>query len=464
MVKDMADPMLVAVSKKAILVIVSAVSFTTALLMPAVNVALPSIGGDLAMEAVSLGWVNNGWILAVAAFLLPAGRLADIYGRRKIFLYGMLLFTVSSFLCAIANSGTMIISFRIIQGISCGMTISTSVAFLTSAFQPEERGRALGINVAAVYLGLSLGPFLGGILTHNLGWRSIFFLSAFLSLLAVLLIFWKLKGELTERLAEKFDFIGSIAYSLLILMVLYGFTVLPSVIGIVLIVLGLLVILGFVWWEVKQETPFLNLGLFRKNTVFVFSNLATLINYSATNTIIFLLSFYLQYIKGLSPQEAGMILLVQPVVMTIFSPFIGRLSDRVRPQILAATGIALNCASLVFFIFLTVDTSLGFVIGSLVIFGAGMGFFVAPNTNAVVGSVENRFLGVASGTQATSRYIGMALSMGIVMILFSMYIGNAQIIPENYSALLTSMKIGFITFAALCFGGIFAQLNGVKAR
>ena len=157
-------------------------------------------------------------------------------------------------------------------------------------------------------------------------------------------------------------------------------------------------------------------------------------------------------------------MIYQPVVMTIFSPFVGRLSDRVKPQILAATGIALNCASLLFFVFLTVETSLGLVIGSLAIFGVGMGFFVAPNTNAVVGSVEKKFLGVASGTQATSRYIGMALSMGIVMILFSIYIGDAQIIPENYSALLTSIKIGFIIFTALCFGGILAQLAGGKVR
>ena len=464
MVNDIANRMLVSVSKKATLIIVSAVSFTSALLMPAVNIALPSIGRELAMEAVSLGWVNNGWVLAVAAFLLPAGRLADLYGRRKIFLYGMLLFTVSSFLCTFANSGTMIISFRIIQGISCGMTISTSVAILTSVFPAEERGRALGINAAAVYLGISVGPLLGGILTQNLGWRSIFLLSACLSLLVILLIFWKLKGEVTEYGAEKFDLIGSVAYSLSLLMMLYGFTVLPSTTGIVLIVLGVLAILGFVWWEGKQDSPLLNLGLLRKNTVFVFSNLATLINYGATFTIVFLLSFYLQYIKGFSPQEAGLILLIQPVIMTIFSPSAGRLSDRIKPQSLASIGMAFNCASLLLLVFLTVETSLGLIIGSLAIFGVGMGFFVAPNTNAVVGSVEKRLLGVASGTQATSRYIGMALSQGIVIILFSIYIGDAQITPEYYSAFLASIKIGFIIFATLCFGGIFAQLAGGKVR
>jgi MFS family permease len=379
-------------------------------------------------------------------------------------LFGMLLFAVSSSLCTIANSGAMIISFRIAQGISCGMMISTSVAIITSVFPAEERGRAIGLNVAAVYLGLSVGPFLGGVLTQNLGWRSIFFISACLSVLVILLIFWKFKGEVTEPSAEKFDLIGSIAYSLSLLMILYSFTILPSMTGIILIVLGVLALLGFLWWEGKQVSPLLNLGLLRKNTVFIFSNLATLINYGATTAIVFLLSFYLQYIKGFNPQEAGFILLVQPLVMTMFSPFAGRLSDRVKPQFLASIGMAFNCAALLLFVFLNVTTSLGLIIGSLAIFGVGMGFFVAPNTNAVVSSVEKRLLGIASGTQATSRYIGMALSQGIVITLFSIYIGDTQITPENYSAFLASTKTGFIIFSILCFGGVFAQLAGGKVR
>lgn len=454
----------VAISKKVTLIIVSAVSFTSALLMPAVNIALPSIGEELAMEAVSLGWVNNGWILAVAACLLPAGRLADIYGRRKIFIYGMVLFAVSSFLCTVANSGIMLISFRIIQGISCSMTISTSVAILTSVYPAEERGRALGINAAAVYLGLSAGPFLSGILTQNFGWRSIFLLSGCLSLLVILLVFWKMKGEVSEYRAETFDLVGSITYGLSLLLILYGLTALPSTTGIVLMALGVLAISGFVWWEGKQDSPLLNLGLLRKNAVFVFSNLATLINYGATTTMIFLLSLYLQYIKGFSPQDAGSIMLIQPVVMTLFSPSTGRLSDRVKPQLLASIGMTFNCASLLLLVFLTVETHLGFIIASLVLLGIGMGFFVAPNTNAVVGSVEKKLLGVAAGTHATSRYIGMASSQGIAIILFSIYIGDAQITPEYHTAFMDSVKVGFIIFATLCFGGIFAQLAGGKFR
>lgn len=460
----MVDGMSAGVSKRVTLIIASIAAFVGAFMFSSVNIALPAIGKEFATEAVLLGWVANATILAAAAVLLPAGRLADIYGRKKIFLYGTLLFAVSSFLCVISDSAISLIAYRILQGIGAGMTMGTSVAILISVFPVEERGRAIGINVAAVYLALSLGPFLGGVLTQHLGWRSIFILSAFLGLVVAVLIFWRLKGEWAEARGERFDVVGSIVFGISLVVMLYGFTVLPTMLGFLLVVLGGLGLLAFVWWEAKVASPILNVGLFRKNTVFVFSNLATLINYSATFAVIFLLSFYLQYTKGLPPQTAGLILVAQPAVMAIVAPVAGRLSDRVEPRIIASIGMAFSFVALVLFVFLTEETALGLIIGSLVIFGLGAGFFSSPNTNAVMSSVEKKFFGVASGTQATMRTCGMALSMGVVMILFSIYIGEAQITPEYYPAFLTSMKVGFIIFAALCFGGIFAQLAGRKAR
>jgi len=450
------------VNKTVTLVIISTFSFNIAFLTSAVNIALPSMGKELSMDAVLLGWVNNAMILAIAAVLIPAGRLADIYGRRRMFLYGILLAAVSSFFCAVATSSTLVILSRVLIGISGGMTIGTSVAILTSVFPAAERGRALGMSVAAVYLGISAGPFLGGILTQHLGWRSIFFLSAGLSLLASVLVLWKLKGEWAEARGEKFDLIGAIAFGLSIVIVLYGFAVLPATLGIVLIVMGALFMVAFVRLEARVKNPLLNVGILRKNTAFVFSNLATLINYSATYAVIFLMSLYLQYTKGLSPQDAGLILLTQPVVMTMCSPFAGRISDRIEPKIVASAGMSFNCTALVLLVFLTNETALGYILGSLAIFGLGMGFFVSPNTSAVMGSVEKKLLGVASGTQATMRNVGMALSMGIAMILFSIYIGKAQITPEYYPVFLTSIRAGFTIFAILCFGGIFIQLAGMK--
>jgi MFS family permease len=421
------------------------------------------MGRELAMEAVLLGWVVTANTLPTAAFLLAAGRLADIYGRKRIFLYGSIITTISSFFCAFASSGIWLIIWRALQGVGGAMAHTNAIAILTSVFPPEERGRALGIALSFTYLGASVGPFLGGVLTQQLDWRSIFLLVGFLNLIVIGLIFWKLKGEWAESKGEKFDFTGSIVFGISLLVLMYGFTVLLTAPGMVLVALGILGLLVFVWLETRMSSPLLNVGLFRKNTIFVFSNLATLVNYSAAMAVIFLLTLYLQYNRGFSPQTAGSIMLVQSVCMTITAPIAGRLSDRVRPQIIAAIGLALNCAVFLFFYFLTEETALGFIMTALAFLGIGWGLFSSPNSNAVMGSVDIKFLGVASATLGTMRSVGMVLSMAIAMILFSIYIGEAEITPEYYPAFLASAKMGFMIFTIICFSGIFAQLAGIKA-
>ena len=449
--------------KRITLVIAVLAQFIFGSMVSSVNVALPTIGRDFAMGAVLLGWVATAYLLASAAFLVPFGRLADIYGRKKIFLGGVLLFTVASFLCAVAGSPAWLIASRALSGIGGAITAGTVVAIVTSVFSAGERGRAIGISMASVYAGLSLGPFLGGVLTQHLGWRSLFLLSAFLGLVVVVLIIWGLKGEWAEARGERFDFVGSVAFVLAVIVLMYGFTVLPAMMGIALVLLGVLGLLAFVWLEGRVPSPVLNVSLIRGNRGFVFSNLATLINYSAAFAMGFLMSLYLQYAKGLSPQTAGLILVVPPGVMTIFAPIAGWLSDRIEPRLVAAAGMAITCVALLLLIFLTEGTAEWFIIVNLAIYGVGAGLFSSPNTNAVIGSVDSRFLGVASSTVATMRSCGMMLSLGIVMIVFSVYIGHAQITPEYYPAFLTSVKVGFIIFAALCFLGIITQLAGKKA-
>ena len=416
------------------------------------------------MDAILLGWVATAYLLAAAMFLVPLGRIADIYGRKRIFTYGMITYTAASLLSAISTSAAMLISFRVLQGIGGAMIFSTGVAILTSVFPPEERGRVLGINVAAVYAGLSLGPFVGGLLTQYLGWRSIFWANVPLGLLIIALIFWKLKGEWAEAKGEKFDIAGSIIYSLMLIAIMYGFTMLPELPGAGLILAGGLGIVAFVKWETKVKSPVLDVRLFRNNTVFALSNLAAFINYSATFAVSFLLSLYLQYIKGLTPQIAGLVLVAAPVVQAIFSPFAGRLSDKIEPRIVASLGMGLTVIGLIFFIFLGNTTSLWFIIAGLIILGFGFALFSSPNTNAVMSSVEKRSYGVASATLATMRQIGMMFSMGVVMLIFAIYLGRVQITPEYYAPFLSSLNTAFIIFTVLCFGGIFASLARGKVR
>ncbi len=450
--------------RRAALLVTTVGAFLTPFMGSSIAIALPSIGGELAMDAILLGWVATAYLLAAAMFLVPLGRIADIYGRKRIFTYGMITYTAASLLSAISTSAAMLISFRVLQGIGGAMIFSTGVAILTSVFPPEERGRVLGINVAAVYAGLSLGPFVGGLLTQYLGWRSIFWANVPLGLLIIALIFWKLKGEWAEAKGEKFDIAGSIIYSLMLIAIMYGFTMLPELPGAGLILAGGLGIVAFVKWETKVKSPVLDVRLFRNNTVFALSNLAAFINYSATFAVSFLLSLYLQYIKGLTPQIAGLVLVAAPVVQAIFSPFAGRLSDKIEPRIVASLGMGLTVIGLIFFIFLGNTTSLWFIIAGLIILGFGFALFSSPNTNAVMSSVEKRFYGVASATLATMRQIGMMFSMGMVMLIFAIYLGRVQITPEYYAPFLSSLNTAFIIFTVLCFGGIFASLARGKVR
>ncbi len=451
-------------TKRAALTVATLTSFVTPFMGSSVNIALPTIGREFAMGAVLLGWVATSYLLSAAMFLVPFGRLADIHGRKRVFLYGILIYAVSSFLSAIAPSAAWLVAVRVFQGIGGAGIFGTSIAILTSVFPAGERGKVLGISVAAVYSGLSLGPFLGGFLTQQLGWRSIFFLNVPLSLLIIAVTVWKLKGEWAGAKGEKFDIPGSLIYAITLPAVMYGFSLLPSTSGAWLIALGLLGLIAFVRWEIKAESPVFDMNLFRRNTVFAFSSLAALINYGASFAVTFLLSLYLQYTKGLTPQQAGSILVAQPVVMAIFSPLAGRLSDKIEPRVVASVGMGFTMIALFLFTFLSQNSGIGYVITSLIVIGFGLALFSSPNTNAIMSSVQKRSYGVAAATVGTMRLTGQMLSMGVAMLVFAVYIGHAQITPENYPLFLRSAKTAFIISTVLCFGGIFASLARGKMR
>ena len=457
----MDDPSL----KRYVLFITTLASFLTPFMGAAVNIALPSIGNEFAMNAVSLGWVATSYLLAAAMFLVPFGRIADIRGRKKIFALGIVIYTVCSLLSALSPSAFLLIAFRVAHGIGSAMIFGTGVAILTSVYPAGERGKVLGINTASVYLGLSLGPVLGGFLTEQYGWRSVFLVNVPLGLIIMVLVFWKLKGEWAAADGERFDLIGSVLFGLSLAAIMYGFSLLPQPSAIGVILAGILGILAFVVWETRAASPVLNVNLFRNSPAFAFSNLAALINYSATSAVGFLLSLYLQYIKGLSPQQAGIVLVSQPIVMAIFSPLAGRLSDRIEPRIVASIGMALTVIGLIWFTFLNGQTDLLVIAASLVFMGLGFAFFSSPNTNAVMSSVEKRDYGIAAATLGTMRLTGQMLSLGIAMLIFALYhLGRVQITPQYYPLLLSSMQTAFIVFAVLCVGGVFASLARGKVH
>jgi nitrate/nitrite transporter NarK len=234
--------------------------------------------------------------------------------------------------------------------------------------------------------------------------------------------------------------------------------------GACLVLLGFLGILVFIKWETKVKSPVLEMTLFKKNRLFAMSNLATFINYGATSSITFLLSLYLQYIKSLTPVNAGLILVSQPIVQGLLSPYSGKLSDRIEPRIVASTGMALTAVGLFLLTLLNEKTTSGFIVATLVLLGFSFALFTAPNTNAVMRSVENRFYGMAAGTLSTMRMTGMVFSTGVVLLTLSIFIGKVQITPQYYPLFLRCMKLTFTFFGIFCLGGIYASLASGNVR
>jgi EmrB/QacA subfamily drug resistance transporter len=441
-----------------VIIVSSLASFMIAFMGSAINIALPVIGQEFHSGAVLLSWLATAYILTAAVLLIPAGKLSDIYGRSKFLKLGIFVFTAGSFLCALSASDTELLIFRLVQGLGSSLVFATITAILVSAFPVNERGKILGINVTAVYIGLSSGPFFGGIITHNIGWRYIFYLISLIGAAIFVLLLVKLKAEWKEAENEKFDVSGSVIYVLSLTLIMLGLTFLPNFPGIALLVIGVFIIYVFFKIESKKEYPVFNVKVFLSNRTFTFSNLSALINYSATFAITFLLSIYLQNVEGLTAQHAGLILVTQPLVMALLSPFAGRLSDKFEPQIVSSAGMAILTMGLVIFAFINTGYGLVLIILNLAIVGFGFALFSSPNANAIMSSIEKKYYGVASSTLGSMRMIGQMFSMGIVIVIFTLLIGKSVITPEHNVSFMHSLRIAFIIFSILCFIGIFTSL------
>jgi EmrB/QacA subfamily drug resistance transporter len=450
--------------KRSALLLAVLSAFLTPFMASSINVALPSISDELSISAVLLSWVATSYLLAAAIFLLPFGRLADIHGRKKVFLYGMWVFSTASIMCALAPSSTLLIGFRFVQGFGSAMMFGTSIAILTSVYPPKDRGRVLGLSTAVVYVGLSSGPFLGGILTEFLGWRSLFVVLIPLCAAILWVGYRRLEGEWAGSRGESFDVSGSAIYAVSLTAVILGFSFLPDILGAFVSLAGVAGIAVFASWEVRQTHPVLDIKLFRDNRAFAFSNIAALINYSATFAVTFLMSLYLYYVKEFSVDKVGIILVSQPVVMAAFSPVAGRLSDVIEPRIISSVGMAISTVGLIFLSLMNEGTSVWIVVGSLAFLGFGFALFSSPNTNAIMSSVDRKHYGVASSSVGTMRLVGQVLSIGIATLFIALYVGNTDLSHQLSAEFLKSYKVAFSTFAVMCFVGIFASLARGKVR
>lgn len=449
---------------KLIMAIVMIASFITPFMANAINIAIPAIGAEYTSGLSLLNWVVSGFLLSSAAFLLPFGRLADLFGRKKIFLIGMVFLAAASLGCALAPSLAMLVIFRILQGIASAMIFSTAMAILTSVVPPHSRGKALGLNSAATYIGLSSGPVLGGLITSALSWRGIFYFNFLLAVIVIVLTLWKLKGE-WKGAAGSLDGWGAVLCVAAQALLLFGLSDLTA--GFLYqacFITGVILLAAFIVYEKRYKSPLIPVTAIARNKPFAFSNLATLINYSATFALAYVMSLYLQTALGIDTAVSGLVLLVQPVIMAVLSPVTGTLSDKIRPAILASLGMGISALGLFFFIFLSTETPLALIIANLAFIGLGFALFASPNTNAVMGSVDKTLYGVASSLMGNMRLLGQSVSMAIVALITSVIMRDLSIGSPGYVAqLMVSFKFAFIIFAVLCVLGVFASMVRGKA-
>lgn len=448
----------------ATLSIIAAVQFLTPFMLSSIGVALPAIGKELHASGVQLGLVTMAYTLGVSLFLLPMGRFADIYGRRKIFVAGALVMTLATLALAFAPMVELLILCRLGQGIGAAMITSTSLAILTSAFPPGQRGRAMGIATACVYLGISIGPLLAGFMVEYLSWRWIFYVAALIAALAFFYALFGLHGEWADAKGEYFDYFGAFLY-------------LPALFALIIGVLehqrlpfgygtaaaGLAGLVLFLIHESRTAQPMLPVREIIRNKIFFFSNVATLLNYAASFPVAFFFSIYLQVVLGMSPKTTGLILVVQPLIQTLCSPVVGRLTERWPASNLATLGMIFCAVGIATASFLTAHSNLWEIFPVLLLMGLGFGFFSTPNNLVIMESVLQREYGMAASVIATMRTLGMLTSMTIITALLEMYLGTRQVGPATVIEFVASQRMAMWVFAGLSVLGIFFSMQRLAA-
>jgi EmrB/QacA subfamily drug resistance transporter len=428
--------------KWTVLLVTTIGAFMTPLDGSIVTIAIPSIASSIRIGLETAVWIPLAYLLLLTVLLINVGRIADLKGRKRFYAVGFVVFTAGSVLCAVSTTDLQLVVFRALQGVGAAFIAANSTAIVTDSFPRTELGKALGINTMAVYIGLAAGPVIGGILVQNYGWRSIFYVNVPIGILVVTLTILKLRETGRGQTSGGFDLAGATALSLalgslLVLLTLgstYGWISAPT--------LGLLILSGtmlmlFLRVESKlARYPTLDLSLFTRNRLFAAANTTALLSYTAFNGVTLMISIYLQSIRGLNVETAGFYLIAESASMALLSPFSGWLSDRLGSRLLSTLGMFLVSVGLYFFSWLNAASSALDVISRLILVGVGFGVFSSPNTSAVMGSVKQTKLGVASGTLGTMRFMGQSIGLALLGTVMA-----TTLPPKTLLALFTGLSV-----------------------
>lgn len=423
------------------LIIVCMGSIIVPIGMASVNIAIPDLAADLQANAQMVSWLPTLFILSSVIFMLPAGKLADNYGRKRIYTYGLALNAFSSFLCGLGTSIEWVLFWRFIQGASSSMIFGTGVAIITSVTPTHKRGEALGITAACVYIGLTIAPAIGGWLTELCGWRSVFLFQVPIVIALLLLIHMRLIGEWKNQQKTKYDWWGTAIFALFAASLVYGLSILPSLLGLALLGVAVVCLALFVVHQSRSRRPLIRVQMFRESRVFSMSLITSLLMYASNFPLVFLMSLYLQYVKELTPSHAGQIILVQALAMAIMAPMSGKLSDRFQSRLVATIGCLIVACGLFVLSLMKSQDSLLYIAVSLMLIGIGFGLFSTPNNNAIMSSAQPHEVGVASASMNLARTIGNLLGMSLVNLMVHYYLGNAQFTQEQTPALIQTITL-----------------------
>jgi MFS family permease len=436
--------------KKYLLLISAGGSFLAPFMVSSLIVAIPTIGIEFSMDAVAMSWLGAAFFLAASMFLIPFGRIADIFGVKRVFTAGIYIYFFSALLAALAPGQWILIAARFLTGMGAAMIFGTSFAMLSLSLSEKERGGALGINIASNWTGFGLGFLFGGMLTYYISWRVIFLIVLPIALLVIALIHKKLPGECALSRGQRLDLPGAVMIISLLFMTIFGFSDLPKARGLAILGAGFLILLAFIRRELRNDSPLIDMRLFLRNRCFALSNGAILVYFTATFAVIFLFSLYLQYIKSFDSRSAGLVLLVSTLMMTPLVALAGRLSDRYSPHSLATAAIVLTAAGLLPMAFISSSTPIGLAFAELLLIMAGGALFSPPTVKLILGSIAREMYGVGSSLAEKMRLIGNTASMAITTVVFALYIGSENIMPENYPAFLESMRLFVAVSFVLC--------------
>jgi len=432
--------------KRIVLIACCIAGFVSPLITTMINPAIPAISDEFGISAHNQGWLIMSYFLSSVAFLVPMSRLSDLYGKRKILIVGIVVVLISALMSAIADSFATLLFWRVIMGMGTACISSTSISMIVEIYPKAHRGLPLAINTMCIYIGASVGPGLGGMLTEIFEWRSIFFsLIPFSVAGLIATLYFKTDFKTSE--GEPFDMRGALLYALGIIVLMYGIITLPDALSGLFIAGGIVLLIAFFNFESKAEHPVLMVKLF-SGKVFRRSNIAAFLNYGSSFAVLYTVNLYLQYIVGLGPATAGMIILLQPVIQAAITPFSGRMSDKIDPRILTTSGMMLMCASTVMMMFLSSEVNMIKIYLILMFTGAGYALFSAPNTNLIMGNVCPKNYSESSGVISVMRQVGMMSSIAIVMCMISLNMGTtAAVEPETFDAFINSIRYSF----AVCF-------------